>query len=121
MIAQKNIPLTRKTIYDYISLDGKELSDIIEIQYTWQQLKEDDDDEYLIKKYSLNEISLDEETKEFTIEIDSNDFENVVDNQIYYEIFSIKYEGDDNFRDKVLKNADGDTYATIDIRPAWTQ
>lgn len=121
MLVQKGIPFTKKITYDYELLDGKSLSDIVEVLYTWQQLKEDVDTKFLLKRYSLNNISLDNENKEFTIQIKNTDFSKVIDNEIYYEILSIKYSGDVSFRDIVLKNPDGDTYSTIHIKPAWVQ
>lgn len=121
MLVQRNVPFTKTINYDYVSIDNKSLEDIVQVLYTWQQLKADPDDSFLIKKLSLNEIILNDATKDFTIEIGPNDFQDVLDNEIYFEIFSIKYVGDVNFRDTILKNADNDTYSTIQIESSWTQ
>ena len=121
MLAQRNIPFTRIFNYDYTSLDNKSVIDIIEVIYTWQQLKEDAENKFLIKRFSLNQITLDQETKNFSVEIKSTDFSKVIDNETYFEILSIKYSGDSFFRDIILKNPDRDTYSTIEIKPSWTQ
>lgn len=121
MLAQRNTPFTRIFNYDYTSLDNKSVIDIIEVIYTWQQLKEDAENKFLIKRFSLNQITLDQETKNFSVEIKSTDFSKVIDNETYFEILSIKYSGDSFFRDIILKNPDGDTYSTIEIKPSWTQ
>lgn len=121
MLAQRNIPFTRTFNYDYTSLDNKSVIDIIEVIYTWQQLKEDAENKFLIKRFSLNQITLDQETKNFSVEIKSTDFSKVIDNETYFEILSIKYSGDSFFRDIILKNPDRDTYSTIEIKPSWTQ
>lgn len=121
MIAQKYIPFVKKINYDYTALDGKSLADIVEVLYTWQQLKSDEENKFLIKRYSLTQITLDNSIKQFTVNINSSDFNKVEDKQIYFEVFSIKYSGESFFRDIVLKNPDNDTYSTIEIRSAWTQ
>lgn len=121
MLVQKYIPFTREFVYDYAAIDGKAVGDIEEVLYSWQIQKGDVDDAYLLKRRTLAEITVNDSTKMITVPILNTDFGNVMDNVSYKEIFSIKYTGDSNFRDYVLKTSDGKSDSEIKISDPWVQ
>lgn len=120
MLVQKYIPFTREFVYDYTAIDGKVLGDIEDVLYTWQQKKDDVDNAFLLKRYTVADITINDSLKKITVSILSTDFGNVFDGQSYKEIFSIKYTGDTNFRDFVLKTSKG-LDSEIKIDAPWVQ
>ena len=120
MKIQRNIPLTRQFTYDYAAIDGKAIGDIEDVLYTWQINKGDKDDAYLLKRYTVSGITIDDGTKLFTVQIANTDYGSVLDGHKYKEIFSIKYTGDASFRDYVLQNRNGGD-SEIEIEGAWVQ
>ena len=99
------LPITVRFPKNPLSTYGKKYSDINEVSMNLKiNLETDDDDEYLEKKLSTGGVSIDEVSHIFTMDINQDDYDNLVSGQTYMLTLNISVSGHPEYLEMYLKD-----------------
>jgi len=99
------LPITVRFPKNPLSTYGKKYSDITDVSMNLKiNLETDSDDEYLEKKLSTGGVSIDEVSHIFTMDINQDDYSNLVAGQAYMLTLNINVSGYSEYLEMYIKD-----------------